>query len=115
MSKGKMTWTSLEAIRLWGAPTEIDGTPLTLTQARVLMGVVEKNMDEARHKKAEAVTLAVVAFKAMYDKTGDGWVAKEKIELAGHGVTVRSKFHRTDQRERIMAKVRRGLKEKQKN
>lgn len=110
-SRNKMTWLTLESIRLWGAPVEIDETSLTLTQGRVLMGVVETAMD-AGHKKEVALSMAVEAFRRMYDRSSDGteWAARRQIVQHG-GVTVRNKFYRQDQKERIMAKVRRSVAE----
>ena len=102
---GELTFTTLEGVERWGVPIDLDGTPLTLMQARVLASIVEKTMDEAGHPKGTAVKLSVAAFRAMYEKTDDGWKARRMAKLS-NGLEVRNKFHKADQRERIMARTR---------
>jgi len=110
--RNKMTWLTLESIQRWGAPVEIDGTPLNLTQGRVLMGTIETAMDSG-HQKEAAVSMGVQAFRRMYEKSTDGteWRALRKIPQHG-GVEVRNKYFKQDQKERIMAKVKRSVAER---
>ena len=93
-------WTSLEAIRLWGVPVEVDGSDLTLTQARVLAGMVEKLMVEAEHSKETAVKMALEAFRRMYERVDDGgWRARRSVEVHG-GKKVRNRHYVKDALER---------------
>lgn len=103
---GELTFITLEDVRTWGVPVELDGISLTLMQARVLAGIVEKAMDEAGHPKDVAVRMSVAAFRAMYEKKDEGWQAVRNVRLAGGKASVRNKFHKADERERIMARVR---------
>jgi len=92
-------WTSLEAIRLWGVPVEVDGSDLTLTQARVLAGMVGKLMVEAEHSKEVAVKMALEAFRRMYERSDDGWRARRSVEVHG-GKKVRNRHYVKDALER---------------
>ncbi len=94
-----MHWTSLEAIRLWGVPVCVDGSELTLTQARVLAGMVGKLMVEAEHSKEVAVKMALEAFRRMYERSDDGWRARRSVEVHG-GKKVRNRHYVKDALER---------------
>lgn len=107
-----LSFFDIESIRLYGIPVEVDGCGLTLTQAKVLAGMVGKLMDEAGHKKDAAVPIAVEAFRRMYVKEEDGWRCKRTVRLKDHaGVAVRSKFHRQDQKERVMGRIKAEVSE----
>jgi len=108
----KMSWFSLESIKNWGAPVEVDGCKLKLHQAKVLVGLVEDLMDDAGFEKRDAVEHALAAFKLMYERAGSEWIAKKNIHLKDHGVSVRSKFYKKDHKERVMARVRAEFAEK---
>ena len=109
MSKG-MTWTNLESIRMWGAPTVIDGVPLTLLQGRALMSTVEKLMDDAEYPKEEAVERAVVWFRRMFEVSGEEWVAVPEVKVHG-GATVKNKYHAADSKARMVEKLKRKMRE----
>jgi len=108
----KMSWFSLESISNWGIPVEVDGIKLRFHQAKVLVDMVEDLMDNAGFAKKDAIEHALTAFRVMYEKRGKDWAAKKNIQLKDHGVSVRNKFHKKDQRERIMVRVRAEVAEK---
>lgn len=109
MSKG-MTWTSLESIRMWGAPIEIDGVSLTLLQGRALMSTVEKLMDDAEYPKVEAVERAVMWFRRLFEVSGGEWVAVPEVKVHG-GTVVKNKYYHADHKARMVEKLKRKMRE----
>ena len=100
------TFYNLEAAELYGLPVEIDGAALTERQAcRVIPILVGKAMDQAGHDLETAKKMAVAAFRRMYERAGDCWIAREFIRTSKqHGGVFRNKF-RCEEDEQ-MARVR---------
>jgi hypothetical protein len=107
---GELSFNTLESISLWGIPITIDEKKLSLGQAKVLVGMVEKFMDEAKHSKEIATKLAVDVFKQMYEVDGEEWKALKLIRLNKHlGVVVKNKFFDQDRLEKIMARAKSNI------
>jgi hypothetical protein len=86
------TLDSLESMRLYGIPTEIDGIELSLIQGKVLLGIIDKAMDQAGHPLREAIEVSVPAFRKMYAVVDGQWRPKRMIRLdKGHGKAFRNK------------------------
>lgn len=101
------TFYNLDEIKLYGVPIEIDEAPLNLFQARALVDIVGKIIDEAGHPFKRAVELATEAFRRSYIRTENGWMARSKIHLGGsHGGVVTNKHYKMDRRVRQMARTR---------
>lgn len=85
---------NLEAAKLYGLPVEIDGVALTERQAcRVIPILIEKAMGQAKHDLDTAKGMAVAAFRRMYGRTEDGWIARRFITTSkNHGGVFRNKF-----------------------
>jgi len=86
---------NLEAARLYGLPVEIDGVALTERQVcRVIPILIEKAMSQAKHDLGTAKGMAVAAFRRMYGRTEDGWIARRFICTSkNHGGVFRNKFY----------------------
>ena len=110
----ELEFCSLSEIELYGVPIEIDGVKLTFTQAKVLVGIVETTMDQAKHKFQPAVSLAIEVFKNVYELDGDAWKAKRQIKLKDHSGQVFDNRHfKTDEKERIMGRIKAKRKAKE--
>ena len=82
---------TLESIRLYGIPTEIDGAQLTLKQARILAGMVENAQGADPGKLAEAIADATSAFRKVFVVKRGRWASRTTIRTSG-GVEFRNKF-----------------------
>lgn len=106
-----LTYLSLESIKFYGVPIEIDEIPLTLRQARVLTSIVDECID-AGHPKVVAIEKAIQSFRESYDKLENEWRAKSIIRLKRHGgIRIPNRYFKAEQRERIMNKVKKALDE----
>jgi len=83
------TFYSLEDLRRYGIPTKIEKVDLSFTQAKVLVNLVGKVWSKGM-KLAEAVEIALPAFKQAYKQEGDAWISNKFVSIAGK--TIRNKF-----------------------
>lgn len=85
---------NLEAAKLYGLPVEIDGAVLTERQAcQVIPILIEKAMDQGGHDLETAKGMAVSAFRRIYGRTEDAWIARRFITMSkNHGGVFRNKF-----------------------
>ena len=103
---------TLESMERYGIPTVIDGNKITFMQGKVILRLIDKAMDEAKHPLDKAIEMAVECFRKMYSKTEEGWEPKQRIKQ--HNGYVRNRFYVDEMNDRRSKKMARG-KAKPKN
>jgi len=84
---------SIEDLKRYGIPMRIDSADLTLTQGKVLVGLIGQVFVQGM-KLAEAIEIALPAFKESYKLENGRWYSNKFISIAGK--TIRSKFYKED-------------------
>jgi hypothetical protein len=93
---------TIESVKLFQYPLELDGVELTENQAIRLATIIDRLIYEAEHEKETAVKLAKNVFRRMHqihsiDEEKKVWCAVHDIEMnKGHGKTIRNRFYKQD-------------------
>lgn len=110
------TFYSIEDLKRYGIPMKIEGANLTLIQGKVLVGLIGQVFTEGI-KLAEAIEIAMPAFKESYRLEDGVWKSNKFISIAGK--TIRSKFFnegdmgRTKKNQRTEAGKRNNKKDRE--
>ena len=93
---------TIQSVKLFEYPLEVDGVELTESQAIRLATIIDRLINEAEHKKDVALRLAKNVFRRMHsiheiqDKQ-KVWCAVREIEMkSGHGKPIRNRFYKSD-------------------
>jgi hypothetical protein len=93
------TFFTLESMKQYGIPVEVDGEALTYFQAQRMVGLIGRAMDEAGHTLEDARKIAVKAFRKLYEKKDDGWSARRVVQLGTHGGKIQNRHHNAERRQ----------------
>ena len=93
---------SIQSVKLFDYPLELDEVKLTEAQAIRLATIIDRLITEADHKRDAAIRLAKNVFRRMHtiheiqDKQ-KVWCAVQEIEMkSGHGKPIRNRFYKSD-------------------